>query len=76
MVKVIHEGIGIRHGLITTIHDMTNTQTLVDCPIGSATGPPGLLSLIPTTTGLATAITLIYPELKGKLTALLFVSRC
>jgi glyceraldehyde 3-phosphate dehydrogenase len=68
VVKVIHEGLGIRHGVITTIHDITNTQTVVDAPHkdlrrARASG----LSLIPTTTGSATAITLIYPELKGKL---------
>jgi glyceraldehyde 3-phosphate dehydrogenase len=68
IVKVIHEGIGIDNGLITTIHDATNTQSLVDRPDkdlrrARAAG----LSLIPTTTGSATAIGLIYPELLGKL---------
>jgi glyceraldehyde 3-phosphate dehydrogenase len=68
IVKVIHEGIGIRHGVITTIHDATNTQTVVDAPHkdlrrARAAG----LSLIPTSTGSATAIGLIYPELSGKL---------
>jgi glyceraldehyde 3-phosphate dehydrogenase len=68
IVKVIHEGLGIRHGLITTIHDVTNTQTMVDAPHKDLRrARSGLLSLIPTTTGSATAITLIYPELKGKL---------
>jgi glyceraldehyde 3-phosphate dehydrogenase len=71
IVKVIHESLGIRHGVITTIHDITNTQTLVDAPHkdlrrARAAG----LSLIPTTTGSATAIALIYPELKGKLNGL------
>jgi Glyceraldehyde-3-phosphate dehydrogenase/erythrose-4-phosphate dehydrogenase len=71
VVKVIHEGIGIRHGLITTIHDVTNTQTMVDMPHKDLRrARSGLLSLIPTTTGSATAITLIYPELKGKLNGL------
>jgi len=71
VVKVIHEGIGIRHGLITTIHDVTNTQTMVDMPHKELRrARSGLLSLIPTTTGSATAITLIYPELKGKLNGL------
>jgi glyceraldehyde 3-phosphate dehydrogenase len=68
VVKVIHEGIGIRHGLITTIHDVTNTQTIVDAPHKDLRrARSALTSLIPTTTGSATAITLIYPELKGKL---------
>jgi glyceraldehyde 3-phosphate dehydrogenase len=65
---VIHKGLGIRHGLITTIHDVTNTQTMVDAPHKDLRrARSGLMSLIPTTTGSATAITLIYPELKGKL---------
>ncbi len=68
VVKVIHEGIGIRHGSITTIHDVTNTQVIVDRPAKDARrARSALLNLIPTTTGSATAITLIYPELKGRL---------
>lgn len=68
VVKVIHEAIGIRHGAITTIHDVTNTQTLVDRPAKDLRRARSALnSLIPTTTGSATAITLIYPELKGRL---------
>jgi glyceraldehyde-3-phosphate dehydrogenase (arsenate-transferring) len=68
IVKVIHEGIGIRHGVITTIHDMTNTQTLVDAPHKDLRrARAASLSLIPTTTGSATAIGLIFPELLGKL---------
>jgi glyceraldehyde 3-phosphate dehydrogenase len=68
IVKVIHEGLGIESGVITTIHDATNTQSVVDQPDkdlrrARAAG----LSLIPTTTGSATAIGLIYPELLGKL---------
>ena len=71
VVKVMHEAIGIRHGVITTIHDATNTQVVVDAPHkdlrrARAAG----LSLIPTSTGSATAIGLIYPELLGKLTGL------
>ncbi|MBF2067837.1 MAG: ArsJ-associated glyceraldehyde-3-phosphate dehydrogenase [Calothrix sp. C42_A2020_038] len=71
IVKVIHEGLGIKHGIITTIHDHTNTQTIVDAPHkdlrrARATGS----SLIPTSTGSATAIGLIYPELNGKLNGL------
>jgi len=68
LVKVIHEGLGIRHGSITTIHDVTNTQTIVDRPAKDLRRARSALnSLIPTTTGSATAITLIYPELAGKL---------
>ncbi|MBY6154210.1 ArsJ-associated glyceraldehyde-3-phosphate dehydrogenase [Vannielia litorea] len=68
VVKVIHEGLGIKHGSITTIHDVTNTQTIVDRPAKDLRRARSALnSLIPTTTGSATAITLIYPELKGRL---------
>lgn len=68
VVKVIHEEIGIKHGSITTIHDVTNTQTIVDKPAKDMRRARSALnSLIPTTTGSATAITLIYPELKGRL---------
>jgi glyceraldehyde 3-phosphate dehydrogenase len=68
VVKVIHEGIGIRHGMITTIHDMTNTQTIVDAPHKDLRrARAASLSLIPTTTGSASAIGLIFPELQGKL---------
>jgi len=68
IVKVIHENLIIRHGSITTIHDVTNTQTLVDRPAKDMRrARSALMNLIPTTTGSATAITLIYPELKGRL---------
>ncbi len=68
VVKVLHEEIGIEHGSITTIHDVTNTQTMVDRPAKDLRRARSALnSLIPTTTGSATAITLIYPELKGRL---------
>jgi len=68
VVKVLHESIGIKHGSITTIHDVTNTQTIVDRPAKDLRRARSALnSLIPTTTGSATAITLIYPELKGRL---------
>jgi len=68
VVKVLHEGIGIRHGSITTIHDVTNTQTLVDRPAKDARRARSALnSLVPTTTGSASAIGLIYPELAGRL---------
>ncbi|MGC3937374.1 ArsJ-associated glyceraldehyde-3-phosphate dehydrogenase [Roseobacter sp. EG26] len=68
VVKVVHENLGIKHGSITTIHDVTNTQTIVDRPAKDLRRARSALnSLIPTTTGSATAITLIYPDLKGRL---------
>ncbi len=71
VVKVIQEKIGITHGLITTLHDVTNTQVVVDAPHKDFRRARSCLnSLIPTTTGSATAITMIYPELKGKLNGL------
>lgn len=68
LVKVMHENIGIVHGSMTTIHNITNTQTIVDkghkdLRRARAAGN----SLIPTTTGSAKAITKIFPELEGKL---------
>ena len=68
VVKVIHEELGIVHGAITTIHDVTNTQVVVDAPHKDPRRARSALnSLIPTSTGSATAITMIYPDLKGKL---------
>ena len=68
VVKVIHEKFGIRHGSMTTIHDITNTQTILDAPHKDLRRARACgMSLIPTTTGSATAITHIFPELKGKL---------
>lgn len=68
VVKVIHEGLGIRHGSMTTIHDITNTQTILDAPHKDLRRARACgMSLIPTTTGSATAITHIFPELQGKL---------
>ena len=69
VVKVVREAIGIRHGVITTLHDITNTQVVVDRPHKDLRrARASSLSLIPTSTGSATAIGLIYPELLGKLT--------
>ncbi|KAI8468556.1 MAG: hypothetical protein J3K34DRAFT_426853 [Monoraphidium minutum] len=74
VVKVIHGKLGIRHGAITTIHNLTNTQTLVDAPNTKKSdlrrARSGLVNLAPTSTGSATAIALIFPELKGKLNGL------
>ncbi len=68
VVKVIHEKLGIVHGSMTTIHDITNTQTIIDSPHKDLRRARSCgTSLIPTTTGSATAITHIFPELKGKL---------
>ena len=68
VVKVVHEAIGIRHGQITTIHDPTNTNLVVDAPHKDLRrARSAMQSLAPTTTGSATAIALIYPDLKGKL---------
>lgn len=71
MVKVMHESLGVKHGSMTTIHNITNTQTIVDkghkdLRRARASGQ----SLIPTTTGSAKAITKIFPELEGKLNGL------
>ena len=71
VVKVLLEGIGIRHGAITTIHDVTNTQVVVDKPHKDLRrARSSLANLIPTSTGSATAIGLIFPELQGKLNGL------
>lgn len=68
VVKVIQEVFGIKHGSMTTIHDVTNTQTIVDRPAKDLRrARSALTSLIPTTTGSAKAITQIFPELTGKL---------
>jgi len=68
VVKVLHEHVGIERGAITTIHDVTNTQVIVDAPHKDLRRARSALnSLIPTSTGSATAITMIYPELAGKL---------
>lgn len=68
VVKVVHEAFSIRHGQITTIHNPTNTNVVHDAPHKDLRrARSAMLSLQPTTTGSATAIALIYPELKGKL---------
>ncbi|MFT5692849.1 MAG: glyceraldehyde 3-phosphate dehydrogenase [Oceanicoccus sp.] len=68
VVKVIHENLGIKHGSMTTIHSVTNTQTILDAPHSDLRRARACsASLIPTTTGSATAITHIFPDLKDKL---------
>ncbi len=68
VVKVVHESFGIEHGSITTLHDVTNTQVVVDAFKSDLRRSRSCSqSLIPTTTGSAKAIGLIFPELQGKL---------
>jgi len=74
VVKVVLEKLGIKHGCITTIHNITNTQTVVDSVNAKKDdlrrARSGMVNLAPTSTGSATAIALIFPELKGKLNGL------
>lgn len=68
VIKVIHEQLGIVHGSMTTIHDITNTQSILDTHHKDLRrARASSMNLIPTTTGSATAITHIFPELKGRL---------
>lgn len=68
VIKVIQQQFGIKHGSMTTIHDLTNTQTILDAPHKDLRRARACgMSLIPTTTGSATAITEIFPELRGRL---------
>jgi glyceraldehyde 3-phosphate dehydrogenase len=68
VVRVLHDGIGIERGVVTTIHDPTNTQSVVDRPEKDPRrARSALVNLIPTSTNSATAVTLIVPELKGRL---------
>ena len=68
VIKVIHQQLGINHGSMTTIHDLTNTQTIIDAPHKDLRRARACgMSLIPTTTGSATAIAHIFPELQGRL---------
>lgn len=68
VVKVIHERLGIKHGSITTIHNLTNTQSILDQPHKDLRRARSSGSnLIPTSTGSATAIAEIFPELRGRL---------
>ena len=68
VIKVIQENMGIRHGSMTTIHDITNTQVILDAPHKDLRRARACgMSLIPTSTGSATAIMKIFPELEGRL---------
>ena len=74
VVQVIHRSLGIEHGAITTVHNVTNTQMILDAPNAKKSdlrrARSGMSNLAPTSTGSATAIALIFPELKGKLNGL------
>ncbi|TVM18699.1 type I glyceraldehyde-3-phosphate dehydrogenase [Oceanidesulfovibrio indonesiensis] len=69
MAKVVHENFGIEYGLMTTIHSYTTSQAILDGPAGKdpRRGRAAALSQIPTSTGAAQAVTLVLPELKGRL---------
>ncbi len=71
VVKVLHDSFGIEKGLMTTIHSYTNDQRILDFPHKDLRrARAAALSMIPTTTGAAKAVTLVIPELKGKLDGL------
>ena len=68
VAKVLHEQFGIQEGLMTTVHSYTNDQKILDLPHSDLRrARAAALSMIPTTTGAAVAVTLVLPELKGKL---------
>ena len=70
LVKVLHENFAIRRGEMTTIHSYTNDQRILDTPHkDKRRARAAALSIIPTSTGAANAIQIIFPELKGKLSA-------
>jgi len=71
LVKVLHENFRIKKGVMTTVHSYTNDQRILDQPHRDLRrARAAALSIIPTTTGAAKAIELIFPELKGKLSAI------
>ena len=71
IAKVLHETFGIQEGLMTTIHSYTNDQKILDLPHKDLRrARAAALSMIPTTTGAAVAVTLVLPELKGRLDGL------
>jgi glyceraldehyde 3-phosphate dehydrogenase len=68
VAKVIHDGFGIKHGVMTTIHAYTNDQRILDLPHKDLRrARAAAVSMIPTTTGAARAVTKVLPELKGRL---------
>ena len=71
VAKVILENFGIRHGMMTTIHSYTNDQRILDLPHSDLRrARAAAVNMIPTTTGAATAVALVLPQLKGKLDGL------
>lgn len=71
VVKVLHESFGIVHGLLNTVHAMTNDQRLLDLPHSDLRRARAAgVSMIPTSTGAARAMAEVFPELKGKLDGL------
>ena len=71
VAKVIMDNFGIRHGLMTTIHSYTNDQRILDLPHSDLRrARAAAINMIPTTTGAATAVALVLPQLKGKLDGL------
>ncbi len=70
IVKVLHENFGIKKGQMTTVHSYTNDQQILDAPHKDLRrARAAALSIIPTSTGAASAIEIIFPELKGKMSA-------
>jgi glyceraldehyde 3-phosphate dehydrogenase len=68
VTKILHENLGIERGVMTTIHSFTNDQQILDLPHKDLRrARAASVSMIPTTTGAAKAVTLVMPELKGKL---------
>ncbi|MDD5556817.1 MAG: type I glyceraldehyde-3-phosphate dehydrogenase [bacterium] len=68
LVKVLHEAFGVEHGLMTTIHSYTNDQRILDLPHKDLRrARAAAVSMIPTTTGAAVAVSKVIPELKGRL---------
>jgi glyceraldehyde 3-phosphate dehydrogenase len=66
--KVVHEAVGIKHGLMTTIHAYTADQRLIDAPHKDLRrARAAAINLVPTSTGAAKAVGLVIPELQGKL---------
>ncbi len=72
MVKVLHDRFGVERGLMTTAHAYTNDQSILDLPHrrGFTRGRAAAISIVPTTTGAAQAISEVMPEMKGKLTGM------
>ncbi len=74
VVKVLHDNFGIEKGIMSTIHSYTSDQMLLDAPHKGdlRRARAAALSMVPTTTGAAKAVTLVIPELKGKLNGMAF----